>query len=135
MAEGEEEQSFQQMWAEAQMRFMEKTKRSLRQPRNRALSDVMKTLEEHFNPQDSEESQKHQRLKQSASDVLIFVQMLGGITAQAAALVFGPANLCFNAMNFLLTVPTRVSGLYDGTCNALSVCLDMYENFQDLPEN
>lgn len=114
MAKQEDEQTFKEMWKEARIRFEETTKKSLVQSNNRSLDDVLRELEKRFNaPTIDENRQKQQRVKELASNVLKFIQLLGGIAAQGASAVFGPANMCFNAMQFLLDIPARVSKFYD----------------------
>ncbi|KAL8741521.1 MAG: hypothetical protein Q9190_005881 [Brigantiaea leucoxantha] len=107
------EQSFEQMWKDAQDRFNKKTKKSLKQAKNRSLDDVLAELNDHLNLQDPMDGSKKARIKDLAINVLNFVQLLGGIAAQGASIVFGPANLCFNALSFLINIPTKISGFYD----------------------
>lgn len=45
--------------------------------------------------------------------MLTFIQLLGGIAAQGASIVFGPANLCFNALQFLIEIPAAISKFYN----------------------
>ena len=46
--------------------------------------------------------------------MLTFIDLLGEIAAQGASIVFGPANLCFNAMQFLIDIPAKVSKFHEG---------------------
>ena len=108
-----EEQGFKQMWVEARFRFEETTKKSLVQSRNHTLDDVLKDLDQKFNGNDTNEGAKQQRVKELASNVLTFIKLLGGIAAQGASMVFGPANLCFNALSFLIDIPAKISKFYD----------------------
>jgi hypothetical protein len=48
------------------------------------------------------------------SNVLNCIQLLGGIAAQGASIVFGPATLCFNAISFLIDIPKTVASVYEG---------------------
>lgn len=113
MASLEDEQSFAQIWEEAEMRFQQATDKSLKQPKKRSLDDVMKELDNRFNSNDSEERYKQQRFKQAALNVLNLVLLLGGLAAQGASAVFGPADMCFNAAQFLMDIPKKISKFYD----------------------
>ena len=137
MAEMAEEQSFEQMWKEASMRFEEKTKKSLLQSNNRSLDDVLGELESRFNTQDSNENSKQRRLKDLASNVLKFIQLLGGIAAQGASVVFGSACLCFNAMSFLIEIPAKISGFYDDLerlFNEISTFMKQFKIYQRIEQ-
>ncbi|KAI9657615.1 MAG: hypothetical protein M1821_002791 [Bathelium mastoideum] len=109
----EDEQTFQQMWVEARTRFEATTKKSLMQSKNRSLDDVMKALDHKFNDKDPEDGGKQKRVKELAMNVLTFINLLGGIAAQGASVVFGPANLCFNAMQYLIDIPTKITKFND----------------------
>ncbi|KAL8822530.1 MAG: hypothetical protein Q9191_006735 [Dirinaria sp. TL-2023a] len=113
MAMQKDEQTFKEMWKEARIKFEELTDKSLVQSKNRSLDDVLRELNKRFNPPINDENRKQQRVKELASNVLKFIQLLGGIAAQGASAVFGPANMCFNAMHFLIDIPVRVSKFYD----------------------
>ena len=67
------------MWIEARVRFKDTTKKSLVQSNNRTLDDVLKELDKRFNVYDPYEGGKCQRFKELASNVLTFIQLLGGI--------------------------------------------------------
>ena len=114
LARKEDEQDFRQMWIEAQHRFEKTTKKSLVQKTNRSLDDVLRELDKRFNTDDAEEGGAQRCVKELASNVLTFIDLLGGIAAQGASIVFGPANLCFNAMQFLIDIRTKVSKYYEG---------------------
>ena len=114
LAQKEDEQDFRQMWTEAQNRFEKTTKMSLVQKNNRSLDDVLRELDKRFNTDDAQEGGAQRRVKELASNVLTFIKLLGGIAAQGASIVFGPANLCFNAMQFLIDIPAKVSKFHEG---------------------
>ena len=108
-----EEQSFKRMWIDAQIRFEDITGQKLMQSKNRSLDDVLLVLDEHFNAQESESSGKKKRIKDVVFNVLGFVQLLCGIAAQGVSAVFGPATLCFNAVQALINIPTKIDKFYD----------------------
>ena len=114
LAQKEDEQDFRHMWIEAQNRFEKMTKKSLVQKNIRSLDDVLRDLDKRFKTDDAQEGGARRRVKELASNVLTFIELLGGIAAQGASIVFGPANLCFNAMQFLIDIPAKVSKFHEG---------------------
>lgn len=111
--EEQREQRFEQMWTDAQTRFEAKTKRSLRHAKNRSLDDALMQLDYYFNPRDPKDGAKKARIKELATNVLQFIQLLGGIAAQSLSVVFGPANMCFNALSFLMNIGKKITSFYD----------------------
>lgn len=108
-----EDQSFKQMWIDAQIRFENTTGHNLMQSKNQSLDDVLIVLDKHFNPQDSDSTGKKKRIKDLVFNVLGFLQLLCGIAAQGVSAVFGPATLCFNAVQALVNIPTKIEKFYD----------------------
>lgn len=113
MADNVGEQTFKQMWLEARIRFEETTKKSLVQSKNQSLDGVLRELDMRFNDHSAEDGSKKRRMKELASNVLTFIELLGGIAAQGASIVFGPANLCFNALQSLIAIPAAISKFHD----------------------
>ncbi|KAL9113305.1 MAG: hypothetical protein Q9227_002640 [Pyrenula ochraceoflavens] len=109
----EDDSELQLMWTEAQTSFLEKTKKSLSQSKIRSLDDAMEDLDQHFNPKNPDNGKKQARVKELAMNVLRFVELLGGIAAQGASMVFAPASLCFNALSFLIAIPAKISKFHD----------------------
>ena len=93
LAQKEDEQDFRQMWIEAQNRFEKTTKKSLVQKNNRSLDDVLRELDKRFNTEDAQQDGAQRRLKELASNLLTYIDLLGGIAAQGANIVYVPANL------------------------------------------
>ncbi|KAI4239674.1 MAG: hypothetical protein LQ352_007783 [Teloschistes flavicans] len=132
MANDEDEQSFKRMWEDAQHSFEQTTKKSLVQ-HNPSLDDVLKDLEERFDDDDLDKSGKRQRVKQLASNVLKLIQLLGGIAAQGASAVWGPATQCFSAFNLLLDIPVRISRFHDDLASLfaeISTFLNVFKIYQ-----
>ncbi|KAL8831997.1 MAG: hypothetical protein Q9170_005059 [Blastenia crenularia] len=141
MADEEEEKQFQQLWTDAKIRFEKKTKRSLEQSKistlgqaqTASLDDVLKGLDESKDGHDAKKGEKHQRFKTAAFNVLNFISLLGGIAAEGASVVFGPANLCFNAMQCLINIPSKISSFYEDLTrlfDAMSTSLKQVKIYQ-----
>lgn len=113
IAKTEDEESFKRMWMDAQIRFEEKTGQGLLRSKNQSLDQVLIELDKHFNAHDSDNGGKNQRIKELGSNVLKFIELLCGVVAQGASAVFGPATLCFNAMQALISIPAKISKFHD----------------------
>ena len=48
-------------------------------------------------------------MKKIVSDILKAIEILGGVAAQGASAILSPAGLCFNALEFVLSVPVMIS--------------------------
>ncbi|KAL8691994.1 MAG: hypothetical protein Q9218_002886 [Villophora microphyllina] len=137
MANEEDEQGFKRMWEDAQHRFEQKTKKSLVQQKNPSLENVLKKLDERFNDDNPDSGGKQQRVKQLASNVLKLIQLLGGIAAQGASIVFGPATQCFSAIDFLLDIPARISRFHDDLARLfaeISTFLQVFKIYQRIED-
>ncbi|KAI4198228.1 MAG: hypothetical protein LQ350_005390 [Teloschistes chrysophthalmus] len=137
MANDEDEQSFKRMWEDAQHRFEQKTNKSLDQHSPR-LDDVLKDLDEQFNDDDDPDNdRKRQRVKQIAVNVLKLIQLLGGVAAQGASVVFGPAAQCFCAFKFLLDIPARISRFHEDLAKLfaeISTFLQVFKIYQRIED-
>ncbi|KAI9686798.1 MAG: hypothetical protein M1822_002858 [Bathelium mastoideum] len=109
----ENELNLTQMWEQAQIRFEQKTKKSLKRTKIRNLDEAIELLNQKLEAQDSETNSKWHQVKASVTNVLKFIELLGGIAAQGASMVFGPATMCFNAIQFLMDIPAKISKFYD----------------------
>ena len=108
-----------EMWTEAQDRFEKTTSKGLRTSPARRLDDVIKLLETKYVVKSPDEAEQKNRTRRAVHNVLNCVQILGGIAAQGASIVFGPANLCFNAVSFLIDIPGKISKVYGGLANLM----------------
>ncbi|KAE8450789.1 hypothetical protein EG329_005702 [Mollisiaceae sp. DMI_Dod_QoI] len=105
------------LWDDAQGEFRKNTKKELRADPHKRLEDVLQELERKYQPKDLEEASTKKKIGETINKILKCVQMLGGLAAQGASIVFGPATLCFNAISFLIDVPGRIAAVYEGIGN------------------
>ena len=101
------------MWEDAKARFEKITSKNPTPTKPQSLEDVLTELDNYFNPSDTGDDSRMRRVKETAVNVLQLINLLGGVAAQGASMVFGPANMCFNAMQFLINIPARISKFYD----------------------
>ena len=132
----EDQQQFRQMWNDAQVRFKEKTKMTLRS-NDLSLEDVLRVLDKRFNAEDSVENDKQNRIKRLTTNMLTIIEILGGVAAQGASIMFSPAGLCFNALDFLIKIPAKISEFYDDLADlfeeisAFSKKFRVYQRIED----
>ncbi|KAK4165325.1 hypothetical protein QBC43DRAFT_315721 [Cladorrhinum sp. PSN259] len=93
-----EKQTIENMWAEAETLFKQLTGQSL----GSSPGDLRKRIEARSSDKDNAEA------KDTGLKILACVKLLGGVVAQAASTVFGPAEMCFSAISILLDVPKKI---------------------------
>ncbi|EXJ79463.1 hypothetical protein A1O3_08965 [Capronia epimyces CBS 606.96] len=136
------ELELQFMWQQAELEFSRLTRKNLRADQGKRLEDVLRELEEKYQPQpgsarESSTSNKN-KIRDTISKVLNCIQLLGGLVADGASVVFGPATLCFNAISFLIDVPNKIADVYEGIGNLFEevshflALFKIYENFSEL---
>ena len=100
------------MWIDAQVEFQKRTKQSL-PAKKLSLENVHQLVEKHLNADDPAENKKQERIRRFTSNIITIIEVLGGVAAQGASIMFSPAGICFNALEFLLRIPDRISDFYD----------------------
>ncbi|KAH8692976.1 hypothetical protein BGW36DRAFT_362518 [Talaromyces proteolyticus] len=111
------EEELKKMWEEAEREFNQLTRKNLRTDHEKGLDDVLQEFERKYQPpQGGKQSGlvSKEKIKKTIANVLNCIQLLGGIAAQGASIVFGPATLCFNAISFLIDVPGKIAHVYEG---------------------
>ncbi len=132
------------MWQDAELEFSQLTRpsRSLRTDREKRLEDVLAELDRKYRPPEDGDkasaAKARAKIRTTIGQVLSCIQLLGGLAAQGASIVFGPATLCFNAISFLIDIPGRVASVYEGVGNLFEeishflVLFKIYENYTTL---
>ncbi|KIW88431.1 uncharacterized protein Z519_11000 [Cladophialophora bantiana CBS 173.52] len=113
------EQSFKQMWDDAEQRSLKITKTSLRSSPKKSLNDVVQELETRYNESDSANDERNKpRAKELVENVLSCIKLLGGIAAQGASVV--RIRACKSLLQrriLLVDIPSQVSSLYEGVAD------------------
>ncbi|KIW87027.1 uncharacterized protein Z519_12324 [Cladophialophora bantiana CBS 173.52] len=130
------------MWQDAEVDFRQMTRRSLRTDQEKRLEDVLAELDRKYRPPESEagkdSAKTKAKIRATVGKVLSCIQLLGGLAAQGASIVFGPATLCFNAISFLIDVPGKIAEVYEGVGSLFEeishslVLFKIYENYTKL---
>ena len=86
--------------------------------------DSFDTLIRRVNQRIDESSSKN---KSKAKDVLnkaaTCIRKFGGMIAQAASVVFGPAGQCYNAISFIISAAKSIQEVIDGYVTLLGHCV------------
>ncbi|KAL4745639.1 hypothetical protein BDW72DRAFT_198463 [Aspergillus terricola var. indicus] len=127
--------SVQEIWEKTIARFHQRTGQQLNGV-SRTPDDLRLALDAHYAAQ--EEDEDISRAKETGFRIIRCIQLLGGIAAEGASLVFGPAGLCFNALSFLLDIPRTVHEFH-GEINAIFAevgpALAQFRIYQRMEEN
>ena len=130
MSVRESEEGFRQMWEDAKARFEKITDQNLTSTRPRSLESALAELDEHFNPYESSKNIKVQKSMQVVANVLKLINLLGGVVASGASVVFGPASNCFNAVQFLIQIPVKISTFYEDLGRLFSEIITFLQKFK-----
>lgn len=126
----------QRLWNEAREEFRTNTKRELVLTPPKRIEDVLAQLKDRFQSEDGGKPSTKHKIKDAIEKFLKYIQLIGGVAAEAASTVFAPATLCFNAISFLIDIPQRVTEIYEGLENLFEemthamVLLDIYGNYK-----
>lgn len=88
-----DKQSLEQMWKDAQDRFRELTEENLKLTPPRTLDDVRKQIESDSTGPKEKESKR--RAKDMSLNALSCIKLLGGVAAQAGAMVCSNSSMLF----------------------------------------
>ncbi|PLB49788.1 hypothetical protein P170DRAFT_510250 [Aspergillus steynii IBT 23096] len=76
------------------------------------------------------ESPAKETVRKTFHRTLALVQTVGGIAAGAASSVFGPSELCFNALSFVIDAWKGYRGVFDELAGLLEKCTDYLSRLQ-----
>ena len=76
--------------------------------------NVVRALEEKYEARSEDAKSTKSKMKHTVKQVLECVQLLGGLAASGASVVFGPATCCMNAVSILIEAPKKIAAVYEG---------------------
>ncbi|KAK4151597.1 hypothetical protein C8A00DRAFT_35745 [Chaetomidium leptoderma] len=106
-------QSLEDMWEQARTRFSNLTGQTLPLRRSTSPDDLRKELEARAKEEKAKTTPELAKAEDAGLNILSCINMLGNVAAKGASMVFGPADLCFNAISMLLDVPKKVRAFHD----------------------
>ncbi|KAJ5160763.1 uncharacterized protein N7482_007767 [Penicillium canariense] len=76
---------------------------------------------------DEQRNVKYKVAKDVISKTLSCIEVLGGIVAQGASMVFGPSELCFNAVLYLIQTGAKFKGIFSSIAELFKRISDVLE--------
>ncbi|KXJ97314.1 hypothetical protein Micbo1qcDRAFT_230007 [Microdochium bolleyi] len=93
-----------------------------------SIDDVLNTLDTLSKEKAAKEAaDKFGRLKDVTRTTLQCIQTIGGMIAEGASEVFGPSQMCFNALTFVLASWSAYAGLASNLTELLEKCAEFLE--------
>ncbi|GAB1197216.1 hypothetical protein APSETT444_006507 [Aspergillus pseudonomiae] len=117
-----------EIWTRVQSRVLALADGDQRKIRPLGVNDVLSHLDA-AQKKDKVASWKLQAIKDSFNKALLFIQTVGGIAAGAASQLtvgkaFGPSELCFNALNFVIQAWQGYQGIFEELAGLLEKCTE-----------
>ncbi|KAK2761019.1 neutral amino acid permease [Colletotrichum kahawae] len=78
---------------------------------------------------DQKAAEKHAAVKDTFSKTLQVISKVGGLVADGVSNAFGPANQCFNALNFVIVAWQSYSEAFESLAALLEKCAEFFERF------
>jgi hypothetical protein len=105
------DKEWQEAWKAARNDFLATYGEDLDKPNDQTPEDVLDLVSRKRDKDDADNA-KHARAKSVVANTLTIIVNLGAIAAQGAGLVFGPANMCFNALSLLIRIGTDFKNIF-----------------------
>ncbi|KAK4192057.1 hypothetical protein QBC35DRAFT_553730 [Podospora australis] len=101
------------IWEEALEIFRNETGKNLRMGPAMKLEDIQKMLEVRSQTKDREENSKTSLARDRGLRILSTINNLGEVVTEVAAMAFGPAEICFKSISFLLEIPRKIKDFHE----------------------
>ena len=119
---------WEKAWMDARKSFAKATGKELAQ---QPMSPAQVLEQIHLKDErDEEKAAKYKTARNVLDKTLTLVTTLGGIAAQGASMVFGPSQMCFNAVTFLIDAGKNYKKIFAGITDLFGRISDALERFQ-----
>ncbi|KAB8271474.1 hypothetical protein BDV30DRAFT_146199 [Aspergillus minisclerotigenes] len=112
-----------EIWSRVQSRVLTLADGDQRKIRPLGVNDVLSHLDA-AQKKDKVSSWKVKDIKDSFNKTLLFIQTVSSIAAGAASQAFGPSELCFNALNFVIQAWQGYQGIFEELAGLLEKCTE-----------
>ncbi|KAM7186685.1 hypothetical protein V8F33_011672 [Rhypophila sp. PSN 637] len=104
-----------EMWQEALAEFQKMVPdKSFKDLAQKTTPEELRRKIEAMNSEaDAKKNPKTSRAKDIGLKVIDVVKTFGGVAAEAAGMVFGPAQICFGALSIFLSIPRKVRDFHE----------------------
>ncbi|GIZ45940.1 hypothetical protein CKM354_000908600 [Cercospora kikuchii] len=117
-----EEDDLDTVWADVISRCSKITKWDLNDRRSLTIDEVVGRI---IPPKDKKAAESTGKAKEVFRNALVCVQRFGDIAANAASMVFGPSQQCFNAISFVISAVQE----YDDVFNNITALMERVSVF------
>ncbi|KIX04226.1 uncharacterized protein Z518_07780 [Rhinocladiella mackenziei CBS 650.93] len=124
----DDEYDLRAAWEKACRSFAATTKVDLLEGKPQTPEEVIAQLKLK-RQEDEEKKAQFKVLKDVLGKSLVFIQNLGGIAAQGAGMVFGPSELCFNAVSYLISAGQNYRNIFASLTQLFRQVSDVLERF------
>ncbi|KKZ61982.1 hypothetical protein EMCG_03539 [[Emmonsia] crescens] len=119
----------EQMWKEALVEFHKLSGHDPKKFTELRVEDVIGKINQQ-RELDEKKAAKYGKAKDVLDKTLTCIQTLGQLLAQGTSMVFGPSNLCFNAVSYLITVAQKYSKIFAGIAELFERISAFLERFE-----
>lgn len=98
--------------------------------RSLSIDDVLAELDR-VHSAEAKKSDKYQGIKAAFWGTLKCLETVGGIVANGASNVFGPAETCFNALTFVITAYSKYEKVFESLSSLFERCTMFFERLDE----
>ncbi|OAX83844.1 hypothetical protein ACJ72_01801 [Emergomyces africanus] len=122
-------EDIEQMWREALLEFHKLSGHDPKKFTELRAHDVINKISQR-RELDEKKAAKYGKAKDVLDKTLSCIQTLGNLLAQGASMIFGPSNLCFNAVSYLITAAQNYSKIFGGIAELFERISAFLERFE-----
>ncbi|PGH00149.1 hypothetical protein GX51_05962 [Blastomyces parvus] len=122
-------EDIEQMWREALVEFHKLSGHDPKKFTELSVNDVLGKINQR-KELDDKKAAKYDKARNVLDKTLTCIQTLGSLAAQGASMVFGPSDLCFNAVSYLITAAQNYSKIFSGIAELFERISAFLERFE-----
>ncbi|KAK8091716.1 hypothetical protein PG997_002077 [Apiospora hydei] len=129
------DKEMEDIWAQVQQRVQQLADREGKPPRKgMSINDVLGVVDE-IQKSRKEDAEKYGWFKKAVNNTLKCIQTIGGIVSSGASEVFGPSDMCFNALTFVIEAWQKYEGMFQNLGELLVMCCEFLERLESYQSN
>ncbi|KAF7558157.1 hypothetical protein G7Z17_g57 [Cylindrodendrum hubeiense] len=112
------------IWEQVQAKVVELAGGDPRKVQRLGISNVLEQLDSY---NDNKNPQSYSRLKKAVDNTLQCIETIGGIVTQGVSTVLAPANMCYNALTFVIQAWKGYEGMFENMAELLEKCMEFLD--------
>ncbi|KAH6975729.1 hypothetical protein EDB80DRAFT_740536 [Ilyonectria destructans] len=112
------------IWEQVQAKVIELAGGDPKKIRHLGIGNVIEQIDSYSDKKNPESSS---RLKSAVDKTLQCIQTIGGIVTQGVSTVFGPADMCYNALSFVIQAWKGYEGMFENLSELLEKCMEFMD--------